>query len=56
MGAGLPDSIVGYDIRSLPKLDTGLIYRNEIIAFLTSAGTIGAGTGAAKDGRLVVIQ
>jgi 2',3'-cyclic-nucleotide 2'-phosphodiesterase (5'-nucleotidase family) len=52
VGAGLPESIVGYDIRSIPKLDTGLIYRNEIVAFLRATGTLGAETGAAKDGRI----
>ncbi len=54
VGAGLPDTVIGVDIRSLPKLDTGLIYRNEIIAFTRSVGGIGASTGALKDGRVTV--
>lgn len=55
IGGGVPGQIVSFDIRSLPKLDTGLVYRNEVIARIREAGVIAPATGAQKDGRLQVI-
>ncbi|MEZ5672302.1 MAG: 5'-nucleotidase [Thiotrichaceae bacterium] len=34
VGAGLPDAVIGYDLTALPKNDTGLVYRNEIVSFI----------------------
>jgi 2',3'-cyclic-nucleotide 2'-phosphodiesterase (5'-nucleotidase family) len=34
VGAGLANEVMGFDLTSLPKNDTGLVYRNEIIAFI----------------------
>jgi 5'-nucleotidase / UDP-sugar diphosphatase len=50
--AGLAEDIRGMDIRNLPKNDTGLVYRNEIIAYIRQHGRIDASTGAHKDGRI----
>jgi hypothetical protein len=55
VGAGLPDEVMGLDLTSLPKNDTGLVYRNEIIAFIKEHGVVDESTGAVKDGRLQVI-
>ncbi|MEK8018648.1 MAG: 5'-nucleotidase C-terminal domain-containing protein, partial [Candidatus Parabeggiatoa sp.] len=55
VGAGLPDEIIGLDIVSLPKNDTGLVYRNEIIVYIKENGIVDESTGAAKDGRIQVI-
>lgn len=52
--AGLPSAIVGFDIKSLGAKDTGLIYRNEIAAYIKAKGVVGTATGASKDGRLSV--
>ncbi|NMM28153.1 MAG: bifunctional metallophosphatase/5'-nucleotidase [Glaciimonas sp.] len=52
--AGLPPAIVGFDIKSLGARDTGLIYRNEIVAYIKAKGVVSAETGARKDGRLIV--
>lgn len=48
--------IVGYDIPSLPQNNTGLVYRNEIVAFIRKVGTIGETTGAVLDGRLQIVE
>ncbi|HEW97349.1 MAG: bifunctional metallophosphatase/5'-nucleotidase [Candidatus Parabeggiatoa sp. nov. 3] len=55
VGAGLPDEIIGFDIASLPKNDSGLVYRNEIIVYIKENGIVDDSTGAAKDGRIQVI-
>ncbi|MEK8021494.1 MAG: 5'-nucleotidase C-terminal domain-containing protein [Candidatus Parabeggiatoa sp.] len=55
VGHGLPDDVIGFDIASLPKNDTGLVYRNEIIAYIKENGIVDESTGAAKDGRIQVI-
>ncbi len=56
IGAGLPETIRGWDIASLPKLDTGLVYRNEIIAAIRAQGAIKApgNRPSLLDGRLTV--
>ncbi|WP_338668114.1 bifunctional metallophosphatase/5'-nucleotidase [Pseudodesulfovibrio methanolicus] len=55
IGGGVPGGIAGFDIKSLPKSDTGLVYRNEIIARIKSLPTLSPATGLALDGRLKVI-
>lgn len=55
VGAGLPAEVIGFDLASLPKNDTGLVYRNEIIAYIMENGVVDESTGAAKDGRLQVM-
>ncbi|HJS31287.1 MAG TPA: 5'-nucleotidase C-terminal domain-containing protein [Alphaproteobacteria bacterium] len=52
IGGGVPGSIRGYDLRPVAKIDTGLVFRNEIVAFIRSAGRIAPATGARIDGRL----
>jgi hypothetical protein len=52
VGTGLPESIIGFDIGGLENRDTGLVYRNEIIAFIRDKGRVGESTGAKKDGRV----
>lgn len=53
--AGLPDEIIGFDLRALDNKDTGLVYRNEIIEFIREKGTVSTLTGARKDGRVTVM-
>ena len=55
VGAGLPDNVIGIDLASLDKNDTGLVYRNEIIAYIKENGTVDESTGAVKDGRVQMI-
>ncbi|MEK8020467.1 MAG: 5'-nucleotidase C-terminal domain-containing protein, partial [Candidatus Parabeggiatoa sp.] len=55
VGHGLPDDVIGFDIASLPKNDTGLVYRNEIIVYIKENGILDDSTGAVKDGRVQVI-
>jgi 5'-nucleotidase / UDP-sugar diphosphatase len=54
IGAGVPGEIAGMDLRGLDYKDTGLVYRNEIIAFIREHGGISAEAGARLDGRLSV--
>ena len=57
-GKKIPDiaaEVTGFDIGSLPKIDTGLIYRNEIIADIRTQGGIDAAKGAALDGRVTLV-
>lgn len=55
IGAGLPEDVPGFDLRTFDAHDTGLIYRNEIVRHIREVGEVSAETGAAKDGRLQVI-
>jgi len=55
VGAGLPDGVTGFDLTSLPKNDTGLVYRNEVVAFIKERGVVDESSGAVKDGRVKVI-
>lgn len=55
IGSGVRGGIAGFDLRALPKHDTGLVFRNEIIAYARAASRIGAATGARLDGRLAVL-
>src|SRR5258706_15828402 len=55
IGGGVPGTLPGFDLRSLPRLDTGLVFRNEVIAYIRDVGRIDEATGAALDGRLAVI-
>jgi hypothetical protein len=56
VGAGLPEGIKAWDLASLEKHDTGLVYRNELIAGIKDRGTIAplSGKGDFKDGRVKV--
>jgi 5'-nucleotidase/UDP-sugar diphosphatase len=54
IGAGVPGRIAGLDLRTIPKHDTGLVFRNEVTAYARSVGRIGVATGAQLDGRLTV--
>ncbi len=56
IGAGITGEIVGYDLKSLPKNDTFLVYRNEIVRYIQEKGVISPETGAKTDGRLTVVQ
>jgi len=55
VGAGLPDAVIGYDLMTLPKNDTGLVYRNEIISFIKKNKVVNESSGAKKDERLKII-
>ena len=54
IGAGVPGNLASFDLRALPRHDTGLVFRNEVIAYARTVGRIGAATGAVLDGRLRV--
>jgi len=54
IGAGVPGEIPGMDLRGLDYKDTGLVYRNEIIAYIRAHGGISAEAGARLDGRLTI--
>ena len=56
IGAGLPENIEGFDLASLPKHDTGLVYRNEIIQDIRDTGFVGPEKGkhSLKDQRLKI--
>ncbi len=54
IGGGVPSGIASYDLRPLPKTDLGLVFRNEILAFIRAARRIGPATGAKLDGRLAL--
>lgn len=55
IGANHPGNGQAYDLTQLELHDTGLVYRNEIIAYIRSQGVLGASTGAAKDGRIQIV-
>jgi 5'-nucleotidase / UDP-sugar diphosphatase len=57
IGAGLPASLNGYNLAAIGKLDTGMVYRNEIIAAIREQGGIRAPDGRPSllDGRLEVL-
>ncbi|MFT5661798.1 MAG: 5'-nucleotidase/UDP-sugar diphosphatase [Sulfurimonas sp.] len=52
VGASHPGNSIGYDLTQFSMQNTGLIYRNEIISYIVSRGTIGKSTGALKDNRI----
>ena len=54
IGGGVPGGLKSFDIKSLPKSDTGLVYRNEIIAHIKRLPALSPSTGLALDGRLKV--
>ncbi|WP_320128938.1 bifunctional UDP-sugar hydrolase/5'-nucleotidase [uncultured Sphaerochaeta sp.] len=56
IGSGLDESIKGWDLARFDKLDTGLVYRNEIISAIREKGTIGPKdpTRTLLDGRVAV--
>ncbi|MBA3506367.1 MAG: hypothetical protein H0T80_11390, partial [Betaproteobacteria bacterium] len=55
IGAGVPGRMPGFDFRPLPKVDTGLVFRNEVVAFVRSVGRIAADTGARRYERLTLL-
>lgn len=52
IGGGVAGDIPSMDLRQLTYLHTGLVYRNEIIAFIRDAGVVSPKTGVVLDGRL----
>lgn len=56
IGAGVPGQIPSFDMRQVPAIDTGLVLRNEIIAYLRAVGRVSPATGAKLDQRLAVIS
>ncbi|MEO8132768.1 MAG: 5'-nucleotidase C-terminal domain-containing protein [Betaproteobacteria bacterium] len=54
IGAGVPGTLAGFDLRGIPKHDTGLVFRNEVIAHVRTVGRVGASTGAILDGRMTL--
>jgi 2',3'-cyclic-nucleotide 2'-phosphodiesterase (5'-nucleotidase family) len=54
VGAGLPASVVGFNLKAFAFHDTGLIYRNEILDYIRQHGQVSAASGALKDGRVTV--
>jgi len=54
IGAGVMPGLKGFDLKSLPRLDTGLIYRNEIIARIKDLKVVSPDNGARYDNRLIV--
>lgn len=53
IGGGVPGGVIGYDVTKLARHDTGLVYRNEIIAHIRSTRLVAA-AAARLDGRLQV--
>jgi 2',3'-cyclic-nucleotide 2'-phosphodiesterase (5'-nucleotidase family) len=54
IGAGLPESVIGFDLKSFEFNDTGLIYRNEILDYIRNQGEVSNASGALKDGRVTI--
>jgi 5'-nucleotidase/UDP-sugar diphosphatase len=55
IGGGVAGEIATPDLRKLPFENTGLVYRNELIAAIREMGTVTRTQGADLDGRLVVV-
>jgi 2',3'-cyclic-nucleotide 2'-phosphodiesterase (5'-nucleotidase family) len=55
IGAGVPGFLPGFDLRGVAREDTGLVFRNEVMAYVRAVGRIGRATGARLDGRLAVV-
>lgn len=56
IGGGLTQEIIGFDLRNISKKETGLIYRNEIVAYIRELGSLGRSTGVIQDGRVKIIK
>ena len=56
IGAGLSENVPTFDLLAYDAHDTGLIYRNEIVNFIREVGEVSEETGAAKDGRVQIID
>jgi 5'-nucleotidase/UDP-sugar diphosphatase len=54
IGGGVPGELASMDLRKLDYDHTGLVYRNEVIAFIREASIVSKDSGALLDGRLVV--
>ncbi|TCL62411.1 5'-nucleotidase/5'-nucleotidase/UDP-sugar diphosphatase [Hydrogenispora ethanolica] len=55
IGANISGDIRSYDLKAILKTDTGLVYRNEIVAYIKEQGRIDRTSGAVLDGRVKVI-
>ena len=55
IGANISGSIQSYNLKAIPKTDTGLVYRNEVVAYIREQGRIDQNSGALLDGRVKVI-
>lgn len=56
IGGDVPGQIASMDLRSLPFDHTGMIYRNEIIAFIREAKLVAPETGVALDQRMRLVR
>ena len=54
IGGGVKGDIESYDLRKLDYDHTGLVYRNEVIAYIRDQKVITSDNGAKLDGRLIV--
>lgn len=54
ISGGVPGELEGYDLRKLPSRNTGLVFRDEIAAFLSAQAALTDQTVPNLDGRLVV--
>lgn len=55
IGGGVEGRIPSLDLRPFALGDTGLVFRNEMLAHLRAVGRIGPATGARLDGRLAIL-
>lgn len=55
ISGGVPGGLEGYDLRPLPNTNTGLVYRNEVAAFIERLGRFDEKTTAFCDGRLALV-
>ncbi|WP_373235432.1 bifunctional metallophosphatase/5'-nucleotidase [Cohaesibacter celericrescens] len=56
IGGGVKGDIASLDVRKLKFDHTGLVYRNEVIAFIRNHKTISQANGAKLDGRLAILK
>ena len=56
IGGGVKGNIISFDLRQLDYDHTGLVYRNEVIAYIREQKAISEANGAKLDGRLVVLK
>jgi 5'-nucleotidase / UDP-sugar diphosphatase len=54
IGGGVAGEIASFDLRALDYDHTGLVYRNEVIAYIRAQKVITEVNGAKRDGRLMV--
>lgn len=56
IGGDVPGQIASMDLRGLPFDHTGMVYRNEIIAFIREAKVVAPETGVVLDQRLRIVR